>query len=265
MAKLCKYLLVYLLLLSGSAQASFDHSEWDQLLKRHVHRLDEGASTAVDYQGMLQDNAALKTYLARLSAVNSAQFNDWDKHTQLAFLINAYNAWTVQLVVEAWPDLNSIKDLGNWFRSPWQRRFIPLLGQHLSLDDIEHELIRGSGRYKEPRIHFAVNCASISCPALRQEAYVGQRLTLQLEQQTLSFLGDRQFNRLEQDTLFLSSIFKWYREDFERGWLGLDRLEGFLINYGDALGLSSAQQTQLLQGDLNIEFLDYDWRLNRLP
>ena len=91
-------------------------------------------------------------------------------------MINAYNAWTVEFILTKYPDLDSIKDLGSFFNSPWDKEFIPLLGKTVSLNDIEHGLIRGSDRYNDPRIHFAVNCASIGCPALREEAYTGDKL-----------------------------------------------------------------------------------------
>jgi hypothetical protein len=165
----------------------------------------------------------------------------------------------VELILTGYPDIESIKDLGSLFQSPWKKRFIPLLGETRTLDDIEHILIRGSGRYVEPRIHFAVNCASIGCPALRPEAYVAARLDDQVEEATRNFLADRTRNRLEDDTLYVSSIFKWYREDFEKGWRGATTLNGFIALYQQPLALGENADK------LDIEFLDYDWRLNRAP
>lgn len=118
-----------------------------------------------------------------MSRVDQLEFDQWSTRQQLAFLINAYNAWTVELILEKWPDIDSIKDLGGIFSSPWRKEFISLLGEKRSLDNIEHDLIRGSGRYQDPRIHFAVNCASIGCPALRAEAYTGAKINQQLDQQ----------------------------------------------------------------------------------
>lgn len=240
----------------------FDHASWDVLLKKHVHAINGGKSTAVDYQGMATQRAALNDYLQGLSAVKSSQFDQWSKAQQLAFLINAYNAWTVELILTAWPDLESIKDLGGLFSSPWSKEFIPLLGETRSLDDIEHQLIRGSGRYNDPRIHFAVNCASIGCPALRPQAYTGEQLDDQLNVQTHLFLSDRSRNRYENGRMKLSAIFKWYREDFEKGWLDFLSLEEFLVANAKALNLSPAEKTQLAAGEIGISFLDYDWRLN---
>lgn len=241
----------------------FNHSSWDQLLKAHVLSVNGGRSTAVDYQGMASDHQSLKRYLAALSSVSETQFDQWAKQEQLAFLINAYNAWTVELILTAWPDLESIKDLGSFFSSPWKKEFVTLLGKTRALDDIEHGLIRGSGRYNDPRIHFAVNCASIGCPALRAEAYNGDRLEQQLEEQTALFLNDRSRNRAEGNVIKLSSIFRWYREDFEKGWYGFKRLEDFLLAHAADLGLSSTLITTLKTGNADIEFMDYDWRLNK--
>lgn len=244
---------------------SVDHSDWDQLLKTHVIPINGGQASSLDYQGVADNHNTLKRYLSGLSKVSQEEFDDWDKNEQLAFLINAYNAWTVELILSAWPDIKSIKELGGFLRSPWDKKFIPLLGKDRSLNDIEHSLIRGSDRYNEPRIHFAVNCASIGCPALRTDAYVGSHLDTQLEEQTQRFLSDQNRNRVEGQEIKLSAIFKWYREDFERGWQGYQRLEDFLIDYAAELGLSPKMVSKLKTGDVDITFLDYDWRLNQVP
>ena len=241
---------------------AFDHSQWDQLLKQHVAVLRDGQATEVNYSGMSNDRSQLKEYLQQLSKVSQSEFDEWLKEEQLAFLINAYNAWTVELILTGYPDIDSIKDLGSFFRSPWKKSFIPLLDKTRSLDDIEHGLIRGTGLYNEPRIHFAANCASIGCPALRPEAYVAERLNDQLEDQTRNFLADHTRNRLTEDGLEVSSLFKWYREDFEQGWLGLQHLEDVFVRYATLLGLSEEDVRRLQMGEINIDFLNYDWRLN---
>lgn len=247
---------------SAGDAAVVDHATWDRLLQSHVSSINGGKSTVVDYAAMQEDRQTLKGYLSALAAVTEARFEQWPQADQLAFLINAYNAWTVELILTEWPDLESIKDLGGFFSSPWRKAFIPLLGKTLSLDDIEHDMIRGSGRYNEPRIHFAVNCASIGCPPLRTEAYVGSQLDQQLEQQTRLFLSDRSRNRVVDETIQLSPIFKWYRDDFERGWDSFHQLESFLLAYSEALGIPNSMTKRLKNGDVDIEFLDYDWRLN---
>lgn len=256
-------ILVAWVLAAGVAQANpFDHSLWNNLLQKHVEPLRGGSATVVDYAGFKGDREQLKRYLNQLSAVSRGTFEQWSTSTQLAFLINAYNAWTVELILTEWPDLDSIKDLGGFFTSPWKKRFIPLLGEKRTLDDIEHEMIRGWDRYQEPRIHFAVNCASLGCPALRREAYSGPKLNAQLEEQTHLFLADRSRNRLEEGTLRLSPIFDWYREDFEKGWQGYDHLSEFLLDYSEALDLTPKARQQLKQGKLDIAYTDYDWSLN---
>lgn len=257
--------LLFTMQMAGTQAAGFDHSAWDTLLKKHVVPIHDGQATQVDYAGMAADHARLQHYLTATSAVSRATFDGWSQEEQLAFLINSYNAWTVELILTKYPDLESIKELGSLFRSPWKKSFVPLLGETRSLDDIEHGLIRGSGRYNDPRVHFAVNCASIGCPALRPEAYVATRLDAQLEDAARHFLSDRSRNRLEGDVLQVSSIFKWYREDFEKGWRGATSLGGFLGLYRQPLGLDERTAKRLASGDIDIEFLDYDWRLNRIP
>ncbi|RME68221.1 MAG: DUF547 domain-containing protein [Alphaproteobacteria bacterium] len=257
--------ILWLCLLAPAPARAFDHGGWDSLLKAHVAALPDSAATRVDYGGMTRDRARLDAYLQALGAVDEKSFDTWPKAERLAFLINAYNAWTVELILRHWPGVASIRDLGSLLRTPWQKRFIPLLGKMRTLDDIEHGMIRAPGAYDEPRIHFAVNCASIGCPPLRREAYTGARLDVQLEEATRAFLADRAYNRLVGDRLYVSRLFKWYREDFARGWRGYDSLAAFLAGYGDALGLDKAALGALRAGTLEIAFLDYDWQLNGIP
>ena len=247
---------------AGAQAAGLDQSAWDGLLKEHVTSLRGGQATQVDYAGFVTDRNRLKQYLASVSAVTQAEFDRWDKSSQLAFLINAYNAYTVELILTAYPEVKSIKDLGSLLRSPWKKSFIRLLGETRSLDEIEHGLIRTPGRYDEPRIHFAVNCASIGCPALRTEAYVGEKLDAQLEDAARSFMADRTRNRLEGKSLKVSSIFKWYRGDFEKGWHGASSLPAFFALYRQSLDLDESAIARLKAGEIGIDFLDYDWHLN---
>jgi hypothetical protein len=245
--------------------AGFDHGGWGKLLKAHVLVLENGEASQVDYAGLSAKREVLADYLNKMSAVSRKDFDSWSADEQLAFLLNAYNSWTVELILTKYPDLDSIKDLGSWFESPWKKNFIPLLGEKRSLDDIEHELIRGSGRYNDPRIHFAANCASIGCPALRAEPYLGAELQRQLAEATSLFLGDRSRNRLDGRLLKVSSLFKWYDEDFEKGWLSIESLEQFFADRQEDLGLTKEQAEQVLTGKIKIEFLDYDWKLNTIP
>ena len=157
-------LLLCALLLGGPAWAQFDHGHagWDALLKKHVRWLPDQKQSRVDYDGFKADRAALKKVLDAMSAVPPAEFERWPREQQMAFLVNAYNAFTVELILTRWPDLKSIKDLGTLLQSPWKKKFFTLLGEERTLDWIEHEQLRP--RYREPRLHAALNCASIGCP-----------------------------------------------------------------------------------------------------
>lgn len=247
------------------AQA-FDHSHtaWTALLARHVVLLRGGQASQVRYAGISADRAALKAYLAALSAVSAAAFAGFSKPQQQAFLINAYNAFTVELILGRYPALKSIKDLGSLFSSPWKPKWVPLLGTTLSLDDIEHEMLRKPGVYDEPRVHFAVNCASVGCPMLREEAFVADRLEAQLAQQAQRFMADRSRNRWNsaQGRLELSKIFDWYGGDFQRGHQGIRSLAGFAARHADVLADNEADRARLRSEKFDISFLDYDWALN---
>ena len=251
------------------AQPAFDHShvDWTQLLKRHVVLLNDGKASQVRYAGMALDRAPLKRYLQSLSLVEQSAFETWPSSQQQAFLINAYNAFTVELILSRYPDLKSIKDIGSVFSSPWKLQWITLLGRKLSLDEIEHGLLRKPGAYDEPRVHFAVNCASVGCPMLREEAYVANRLEFQLSQQTQRFMSDRSRNRWNNPAarLELSKIFDWYGKDFRQGHKGIASLEAFAASHADLLADAPADRAQLRSRRFDIAFLDYDWSLNDAP
>ena len=254
-----------LLLLPVSALAEFDHSQWDSLLRKHVKVQGAGVATQLDYAGMAGDQAQLSAYLAALAAVDRASFEVWDTASQLAFLINTYNALTVDLILDDYPDIDSIRDIGFLLSSAWNQDIASLFREPVTLDEIEHEMIRGWDRYKDPRIPFAVNCAARGCPALRNEAYVSDRLERQLEESTKLFLSDRSRNYFDNGRLYVSSIFDWYEEDFERGWGGIDSVAEFLANYPSELGLDGQTVGSLRAGNLRIRYLRYDWDLNDVP
>lgn len=253
------------LLLMAHPALAFDHShkQLARVLADHVQWQENGHNSLVDYATLQSAPEELERYLEALSAVEAAEFERWPADEQLAFLINAYNAFTLKLIVDHYP-LDSIRDIGRFWQSPWKRRFFTLLGEEMHLDQIEHEIIREPGRFDEPRIHFAVNCASIGCPALRPEPFTAADLDAQLEDSTKRFLGDASRNRYRDGSLEVSSIFKWYREDFERGWRGTDTLGAFLTLYADALSLDADTREQLAGGAVQFRFLNYDWNLNRL-
>lgn len=262
MLRLACLLLCWTLSTASQAQG-FDptHAQWNALLSRHVQWTGDGHASVVDYAGFERDRAPLQAYLDSLSALSPDAFNGLSRSDRLAFLINAYNAFTVALVLQGWPEIESIKDLGSLWRSPWKQRFFTLLGESRHLDDVEHALIRGNPELNDPRIHFAVNCASIGCPALRPEAYAGARLDAQLDDQTRRFLTDRQRNRIADDALWLSPIFRWYEEDFgpkDAPW-------DFLRRHAHWLDGRPAQQARIAEAALDIDYTDYDWSLNATP
>lgn len=259
----CVVLFTLSIWFPGLANA-FDsgHAAWTALLEQHVRWNSLGTSSTVDYAGFARDHDALRAYLAALTEVPRSRFDGWPEAERQAFLINAYNAFTVDLILTRYPDIDSIKDLGGLFSSPWKQRFFSLLGETRTLDEVEHGLLRGAPGFHEPRIHFAVNCASIGCPALRPEAYVGARLDAQLEEQTVRFLRDRSRNRFdieaEPGTLVVSKIFDWYAGDF-----GSDSALEFLLRYAEHLGDDEPARRRLRAGNIEIDYSDYDWNLNR--
>jgi hypothetical protein len=249
------------------AQFDHQHRAWTGLLARHVVLIDGGKGSRVRYDALVQERAALKAYLGSLSRVAEQEFRSWNKPEQLAFLINAYNAATIEKILIRYPDIQSIWDFGRLFGHPFKDRFIRLLGREMSLDNIEHDAIRADGAYEDPRIHFAVNCAAVGCPMLREEAYVAERLEKQLEEQTVRFLSDRSRNRYSAKTgaLEVSKIFDsapWYGGDFRRGWKGYTSLEQFFARYAHLLATDPAQQKLIRDRQAPLRFLDYDWRLN---
>jgi Protein of unknown function, DUF547 len=259
-------MLVPVPVLAQTAAAAFDHSHaaWTALLKKHVRVIDGGKASQLRYAGMATDKAALKDYLSSLTAVSPASFDAFSKPQQMAFLINAYNAFTVDLILTRYPKLASIKDLGSLLQSPWKGKGVALLGTQMSLDNIEHDTLRARGRYDDPRVHFAVNCASIGCPALREEAFVPERLDAQLEEQAQRFMADRSRNRFsaERDKVEVSKIFDWFGDDFKQGHKGITSLQQFIGRHASQLADAPADRERLRAGTVAVGYLDYDWKLN---
>jgi Protein of unknown function, DUF547 len=254
-------LLIGLLVGSGAfAEVDQSYAAWDGLVKKHVKWLPDNKQSRVDYAAFKADRAELKAVLETLSAVPKSEFDGWSKPQQMAFLINAYNAYTVELILTQYPDLKSIKDLGSFVTSPWKKKFFKLLGEEHYLDWIEHEQLRPN--YADPRVHAAVNCASIGCPALRSEAFTAAKLEAQLDDGMMRFMGDRTRNRVKDGKLEVSSIFKWFKEDFEKGNKGFSKVEDVFAKYATALTDDAADQGRLKAKSLAVNFLDYDWSLN---
>jgi hypothetical protein len=235
--------------------ATFDHEHgvWTELLQQYV--TNDGGISQVDYRALLDEEVKLNGYLESLSRVSRAEFDGWTEDQRLAFLINAYNGFTVRLVMDHFP-VKSIKDIGGWFSSPWKKRFFQLLGDERHLDDIEHGMIRKD--FDEPRIYFAVNCAATGCPPLRAEAYVAARLDEQLEDNTRRFLRDTRRNRYSatEPRLELSSVMDWYRDDFTKNG---QSLHDFVAS---RMGATPADAEAIVDRKVRMRFLDYDWSLN---
>ncbi|MBC2743013.1 MAG: DUF547 domain-containing protein [Desulfosarcina sp.] len=219
-----------------------DHSLYASMLSRHV---EDGV---VDYKGFQDDEAIFDQYLETIAAVDPDRLS---KDEQFAFYANAYNAWTIKLILFRFPDIRSIKDLGSLFKSPWKKKIARIDGKLLTLDQIEHDILRK--QFKDPRVHFAVNCASKSCPPLQGEPFTGSRLNDQLNRAATAFINTLRFNRLEGNTLWVSKIFDWFSEDFHGDVIG------YFIKFADV-----PLRDQLLKnkGRIKVKYLDYDWSLN---
>jgi hypothetical protein len=264
-----------LALVATDARAQFDHTHaaWSALLQKHVRVAANGVSSRVDYQGFAADRAQLKAYLASLSAIGAGEYARWSKPQQFAFLANAYNAFTVEKILTRYPNLKSIRDFGIVFGNPWKDRFFTLLGKAQHLDGIEHETMRAPGVFDDPRVHVAVNCASVGCPMLGREAFTADRLDAQLEDLMRRFLSDRTRNRYNAQTrtLELSQLFDWYADDFKKGgksflgYPGFASLADLGARYADLLADTEPDRAALRARTVPIGFITYDWSLNDVP
>lgn len=225
------------------ARKPVDNSLYAALLRKY------DTNGRIDYRGLKADEKQLDAYLKVLATTDTGKL---DREEQFAFYINAYNAWTLKLVLSGYPGITSIWDLGGrFFNKPFDKKFIRLDGKQISLDDIENRILRP--RFKDPRVHFAINCASKSCPALSAVPYDGKRLNAQLDAATRRFINDPTRNYLKGDTLYASKLFKWYRADFKTGIIG------FFIRFAD-----TPLKEKLIRerGRLHVRYLPYDWTLN---
>jgi len=259
---------VFLLVSSTMVQA-FDHQHqlFTQVLREIVQLSPNKKQTRVDYEQLNKQPESLNQYLALLSSVKKSEYQLWTNQEQLSFLINAYNGFTLQLINQNYAKFQSakaesIKDLGSFFSSPWKQGFFTLLDEKRSLDNVEHDMIRAW--FERPRIHAALVCAAVSCPPLRNQAFVADKLDQQLDDQMRQFLSDDQRNTLSQkdNSVNLSSIFKWYGDDFEKGQQGFTSLKDLIKVYQKEMADDPQQLTWLQNQEFSIGFLDYDWRLN---
>ncbi|MBK8130769.1 MAG: DUF547 domain-containing protein [bacterium] len=228
-------------LLCVSAAFAFDHTyaQYQTVLDKHVR------DGSVNYSELLHDRAALDSFVASCGEVTFEQYRAFTKNEKLAYPINLYNAATMQLVIDHWP-VASVQDIGGLFSSPWNKKFIRMFDHMASLGMIEHDILRAD--FDEPRIHFAIVCASRGCPLLRGDAYADSKMRTQLAEQERGFLTARpDCNRFENGTLYLSPIFKWYRPDFNND----DGIRTLLQLYYPEITKTT-----------RIEYTDYDWSLN---
>lgn len=218
---------------SPAPQSIDSHDSWNSQLQQFV-----SSTGTVNYSAWKQEEGQLDAYLSELESTNPASLG---RNAKLAFWINAYNAYTVKLILKNYP-LRSITDLG----SPWDQKFITINGTTYSLNDIEHKILRG--QLKEYRVHFAVNCASISCPPLLNKAYTAGNVQSLLDSQARKFINSTRYNSISGSELRLSKIFEWYREDFERS--------GTLVSYLNQYANSE------IPASASVGFQDYNWNLN---
>lgn len=226
-----------------SALQPMSHQTYDDLLQKHVS--DSGN---VDYQGFIDDSTEFNTYLTLLS--DSAPSDTWSKNEKLAYWINAYNAFTLKLIADNYP-VSSITDLHPTLHVPtvntvWHKKFFKIGGQPMNLDHIEHKILRKE--FDEPRIHFAIVCASNSCPQLLNRAYIADSLETQLTDQVKGFLADDFRNKITEDKAELSKIFSWFKGDFTKN--------GTLIEF------INEYSTIKINEDAEVSYMKYDWGLN---
>ncbi|MBE7439877.1 MAG: DUF547 domain-containing protein [Spirochaetales bacterium] len=235
--KLIGFSFFVILLAAPLGALDHTHAAWNSLLKKNV-----SVSGQVQYSGFR--GAAFEDYLKSLSAVSAAEYESFSRPQKMAFLINAYNAFTVKLILDHYP-VSSIKKIGGPLKSPWKIEFFTLIGARRHLDYIEHGVLRP--KFGDPRIHAAVVCASRGCPPLLNAAFTADKLNAQLDERMKNFLNTDYYNRCDGKKAELSSIFKWYAGDFG----GEKQLKTWIARYNKAC--ASVE---------NISYKDYDWALN---
>ncbi|WP_417336477.1 DUF547 domain-containing protein [Halobacteriovorax marinus] len=236
-------LFILLLLSTIQVANAFDHSHvlWQKVLDENLHIKNKQA--LLDYKNIKEKPLSLNQYLLQLSSLKKEEFDNFTRDQKLALLINAYNAHTVKLIIDHYP-VKSIKDIGSLFTSAFKEDFFFFLGHKRNLDWIEHEVIRK--KYKEPKIHFALVCASISCPNLQKKAFTANNLEKLFESSAHFFINNATKNDYKDGTLYLSKIFKWYRLDFKG-------LRAFIKKYSKHKEITDKTP---------IQWLNYNWELN---
>jgi hypothetical protein len=226
----------------ASNGSGVSHSLFAELLQKYV------ANGKVNYAGFKSEEAQLDRYLDHLQTVDPESLS---RDEQFAFYTNVYNAWTIKLILTKYPGIESIKELGIFNTGPWKKKVVRLNGETVSLDHVEHDILRP--RFQDPRVHFAINCAAKSCPPLRSEPFLAQKLDQQLDDATRSFINNPASYRLEGRDLHVNRIFKWFSEDFNQDPLG------FFLKYADPVLKKKLENSP---EKINIKYLAYDWSLN---
>jgi hypothetical protein len=218
---------------SETKNVNFNHGIWADLLQSHVSE-----NGNVDYIAFKADNAKLQEYINVLA--ENVPNNSWANEEKLAYWINAYNALTVDLILRNYP-VESIKDINN----PWKQRLWEFGKNNYNLDEIEHEILRNMN---EPRIHFAIVCASYSCPKLQNEAFTAEKLDQQLTKATKEFLTDKNRNEISENSITISKIFDWFSKDFTKNGSLID-----FLNLYTKVNISPNAKKR---------YKDYNWALN---
>lgn len=220
---------------------AINHKQWSSLLKKYVDSKGD-----VNYKGFIKDSAALNKYLKLLS--DHAPDSSLTKDEKFTYWINAYNAFTVKLITQNYP-LKSIKDLGSTAtkNSPWDKKFFTIGGKEMTLNNIEHDILRK--QFNDPRLHFAINCASFSCPKLLNSAFEANTLNKQLNARAVDFLNDTSKNIISSSNAQLSSILLWYGDDFTK--TGISKIE-YINKYS----------RNKIFPTTKIDYLKYNWALN---
>lgn len=245
---------------NAAAAAAFDWNLYGQLLARHAIPnmvIDGYRLNAVDYQALAQEKeeagSPYQQLLAQLAAFDPDKELE-SREEKIAFWLNAYNLGAIKTILDHWP-VDSIRSWKiAWFGMPWGKLVINIGGRDYSLDEIEHAVLMD--RLGEPRAHFGLTCASLSCPQLRREPYLPERLWAQLEDQGKGFLNDPKKGVAvdrERGVVRISKIFDWSKDDFEAAGGPI----AFLTPY-----LDPPERDYLAQGGYKVEFLEYDWKLN---
>ena len=237
MKYILKLLLITLFPIFSFGQAP-SHSQWNSLLQACV-----SPNGQVNYKAFKSRQSELDSYLKTLSG--AVPSGNWTKNEKMAYWINAYNAYTIKLILNHYP-IKSIMDIEKDGVSPWDQKFIKMHGKSYTLNEIEHTILRK--QFSEPRIHFAVNCASQSCPALMNKAYTAKNLSSELEKSTRKFINNSEHNKISSNSVKVSKIFEWFKEDFTKNGTLID----FLAKYADTK----------IDDNATISYLEYDWSLN---